>query len=297
MKYFKTVIISLILLQNLSFAQADSINKRKLNIYIGGNVLLYSGTFVALNKAWYEDYNKVKFHSFDDSGEWLQMDKAGHTFSAYYLSLIQYNWLRNVGFSNKKSLLIGSALAFTYISTVEIFDGFSENWGASFSDLTANFAGVALFSAQQYFWQKQIISLKFSFHTTQYPQYRSELLGENTLQQILKDYNGQTYWLSVNLKSIFKNSKIPSFINIAFGYGAEGMIGGHSNPQEIENMYPKEDWNRRRQFYLSPDIDFTKIKTRKKWLKTIFSILNVVKVPMPAVEFENNKVNFYYLLF
>jgi hypothetical protein len=43
------------------------------------------------------------------------------------------------------------------------------------------------------------ITPKFSFHTTQYAQYRPNVLGSSLAEQILKDYNGQTYWLSVNL--------------------------------------------------------------------------------------------------
>jgi hypothetical protein len=60
---------------------------------------------------------------------------------------------------------------------------------------------------------------KFSFHTTQY-QYRPNVLGSSLAEQMLKDYNGQTYWLSVNLHSFYKGSKIPKWLNLAIGYGA-----------------------------------------------------------------------------
>ena len=46
---------------------------------------------------------------------------------------------------------------------------------------------------------------------------------------MLKDYNGQTYWLSANLKSFFPGSNIPPWLNVAIGYGADGMFGGFEN--------------------------------------------------------------------
>jgi hypothetical protein len=76
-------------------------------------------------------------------------------------------------------------------------------------------------------WKEQRITPKFSFHTTQYAQYRPNVLGSSLAEQMLKDYNGQTYWLSVNLHSFYKGSKIPKWLNLAIGYGANGMLTGN----------------------------------------------------------------------
>ncbi len=274
-------------------AQKDSINKKKLRNYIIINTLGYSTVNILLYNAWYKDYDKVKFHSFDDSKEWLYMDKFGHSFTAYYLTNIQYNWLKNVGVSNKKSLLYGSIVGFTFISTVEIFDGFSEHWGASPTDIAANLSGVGIFAIQQLIWKQQKIIPKFSFHFTNYPNYRPEILGENKWQQILKDYNGQTYWLSFNIQSLL-NTDFPKWLNLSIGYGAEAMIGGSCNPKEIEQKYPDENWQRASQFYLSLDVDLRKIKTRKKWIRKTLNTLNVLKIPMPTVEFYSGKTKFYF---
>ena len=43
---------------------------------------------------------------------------------------------------------------------------------------------------------------------------------------MLKDYNAQTYWFSANLKSFFPEIKFTAWLNVAVGYGAEGMFGG-----------------------------------------------------------------------
>jgi hypothetical protein len=48
----------------------------------------------------------------------------------------------------------------------------------------------------------------------------------------------------------------------------------------------RNDIKRYRRIYLSLDLDLTKIKTEKKGLKTVFSILNVLKFPAPSIEFN-----------
>lgn len=44
-----------------------------------------------------------------------------------------------------------------------------------------------------------------------------------------------------------------------------------------------------RQYYLSLDIDFRRIPTRRKGLKTLFFLLNTLKVPAPALEFNRKQ--------
>jgi hypothetical protein len=92
------------------------------------------------------------------------------------------------------------------LTAVEVLDGFSSEWGASSGDIIANASGTA-FVSQELLWKEQRITPKFSFHTTQYAQYRPNVLGSSLAEQMLKDYNGQTYWLSVNLHSFYKGSK------------------------------------------------------------------------------------------
>ena len=81
------------------------------------------------------------------------------------------------------------------------------------------------------------------------------------------------------------DSKLPGWLNIAFGYGAEGMLGGFENKWTDKNnaVQTRYDIERNRQFYISPDIDFTRIKTNSKSLRTLFSVLNCIKVPAPAL--------------
>ena len=113
------------------------------------------------------------------------------------------------------------------------------------------------------------------------------------MEESLKDYNGQTYWLSANLHSFFKESNLPPWLNLALGYGADGMLTGTS--EDLNNFFPDQD--RIRQFYLSFDVDFTRINTNSNLLKTVFSVLNVVKIPFPTLEFNSKNGVAFHLLF
>lgn len=248
---------------------------------------LYALTSAGLYHLWYSNYDLMGFHYFNDDNEWLQMDKAGHTFSAYIAGRAGYNVCRWTGLDEKRSALIGGNLGWVFLATVEVMDGFSRGWGFSAGDMIANTTGSALFISQQLLWHEQRMELKFSFHQSKYAHYRPDLMGANFKEQFFKDYNGQTLWLSANLHSFLKkDSRFPAFLNLAFGYGAEGMTGAFSNVTSYQgNIIP--EFERCRQFYLSPDIDLTKIKTRSRVLKFIFEATRFVKFPLPALEYNS----------
>ncbi|MBS7787497.1 DUF2279 domain-containing protein [Flavobacterium sp. CYK-55] len=260
---------------------ADSLQKSRRNAVVVSQAALSAGILIALNQTWYADYPRTHFHTINDNAEWLQMDKAGHVFSAYHLGSFGKNAWQWSGASRKSQLLYGASTGFAFLSVVEFMDGYSSNWGASLGDVAANAAGTGLFLVQELAWSEQRIIPKFSFHTTPYASARPSVLGSNYPEQLLKDYNGQTYWLSVNLHSFAKNSKIPTWLNVALGYGAEGMITG--NDDLVNTVFLPES-ERFRQFYLSFDVDLTKIKTKSHVLKTVFEVFNTLKIPAPTLE-------------
>lgn len=261
--------------------------RRNVGIVLGAEAGLYVVSMTGLYFAWYADYPQSKFHFYDDNGEWLQMDKIGHGTTSYIVGSFGYELLRDAGLDETRSIWYGGTLGLVFLTTVEIFDGFSEGWGFSWGDMAANTLGYALFIGQQFLWHEQRITIKYSFHTTEFADYRPDLLGSNLPQQMLKDYNGQTYWASFNFKSLFlnKESRFPAWLNFAFGYGATGMTGGFDNVlQHNDKVIPPYDRNR--QFYFSLDVDFTKIPTNNKILKYTFKVLNIFKVPFPAIEYN-----------
>lgn len=288
-------LLFLLLWLNLSFGQnafdrflcpSDSINTKRKNNVILAETIVASAALVGLNQLWYADYPKSDFHFINDNDEWLQVDKLGHFYSSYHLGRLGAEMLHWSGATQKDQLLYGAGVGFAFLTAVEVLDGFSSEWGASAGDIIANASGTALYVSQELLWKEQRITPKFSFHTTQFAQYRPNVLGSSFAEQILKDYNGQTYWLSVNLYSFSKGSKIPKWLNLAFGYGADGMITGNEENKELF-LTPRSE--RSRQFYLSLDVDLTKIDTKSHFLKTIFSVLNTLKVPAPTLEYSHRE--------
>lgn len=270
---------------NAFLKPSDTLHKSRLKTLVISEASLGMAALVGLNQVWYTDYPKSDFHFINDNAEWLQMDKAGHVFSAYHLGSFGANAMKWTGANQKSQLLYGATLGLAFLTTVEVFDGYSANWGASLGDVVANVSGTALYVSQELLWKEQRIVPKFSFHTTPYAAVRPEVLGSSIQEQILKDYNGQTYWLSFNMHSFVAKSKIPKWLNVAVGYGAEGMITG--NDVFVNTIFLPEQ-QRYRQFYLSLDVDLTKIETKSHFLKTILTICNTIKIPAPTFEIKGS---------
>ena len=251
-------------------------------------------TLVGLNQIWYKDYPQTNFHFINDNKQWLQMDKLGHLYSTYHLGRVGAEMLQWSGKKKKEQLIYGSTLGLGFLTVVEVFDGFSQEWGASLGDIIANVSGTALYVSQELLWKEQRITPKFSFHQTKFASQRPETLGASLNEQILKDYNGQTYWLSFNIQSFTKDSFTPKWLNLAFGYSGEGMLYGN-DAEAIENGIIQNPY---RQFYLSLDVDLTKIETKSRFLKSLFSVFNTLKIPAPTLQYDDfNGVKAHFIYF
>ncbi|RXJ50728.1 DUF2279 domain-containing protein [Gelidibacter gilvus] len=295
--------ILILLLTTTSFSQSkldrfltpsDTLNThRRTAVYIS-EVAVGGLTILALDQLWYADYERSNFHTINDNDEWLQMDKMGHVFSSYQLGRLGASVLNWSGASKKEQLIYGSTLGFTFLTAVEVFDGFSKEWGFSWGDIMANGVGTGIYIGQELLWQEQRMTLKFSFHQTKYAQISPEKLGNGFLEEVLKDYNGQTYWLSFNVNSFFNSDHIPKWLNLAVGYSADGMVFAYNEP--VNNFVANK--NRKRQFYLSLDVDLSRIETKSHILRSVFDVLNVIKVPFPALEFtDKNSIKLHGIYF
>lgn len=290
----KNLFLVLFLLVGLRFAEAsvsDStrvLNKKRLNTVIGVTSAGYVGSMIGLGTIWYEDLGR--FHFFNDNDGWGYMDKIGHITTAQHVGRAGIAALRWTGLEEKKAIWYGGSIGLVFLTSVEIFDGLSEEWGFSPGDFVANALGAGLAIGQESKWKEQRILTKWSYQASPYAQYRPELLGESGSERWLKDYNGQTYWLSLNLKStLLKNSNLPPWLNMAVGYSIEGYVGANRNPTENSDGELIPHFERYGQVYLSPDIDLSKIPTTSKFLRTILDALNFIKVPMPAI--EHNRID------
>ncbi len=275
---------------NVSRAQTDTtaINRKKLNTLIITSSVAYSGGLVMLNHVWYQNTGRQSFRFFNDNTEWKQMDKAGHFFASFYLSEIPAHALRNCNVPDRKADWIGALSGFLLTMPIEIFDGFSDGYGASAGDLVADAAGPALFLGQKLLWREVRIRPKFSFHRTDYAPLRPDLLGDDLLSEVVKDYNGQTQWLSVDMD---KFTPFPTWLNFALGFGAEDMIYGRDHENIAAGFDPY------RQYYLGIDLDLTSIKTRSKWVKTLLYIASSVRLPAPTLALSRKGAKFHAFYF
>lgn len=267
--------------QRLSFWEpADTLQPTRKNWVVYGGGGTATAALTGLYFLWYAGYPQSGFHLINDNDNWLQMDKVGHSMSAYYVGELGYEGMRWAGFSERKSLWYGGLTGLGFLTVVEVMDGFSDAWGFSVGDMVANAAGSALFMGQQATWGEQRIRMKYSFSRSSYADLRPDLLGSNGITSALKDYNGQTYWLSVSPGSFLKESSFPKWLAFSVGYSGAGMLTG-APPLPGDKFYGATV--RQRQWLLSLDVDLSKIPTQKAWLRSVFKVVNFVKIPAPAI--------------
>jgi uncharacterized protein YfiM (DUF2279 family) len=281
-----------------NFSKEYPYNKKRVRLMTAANIIGYGGTMAALYSTWYSNYPQSKFHTFNDNREWLQVDKAGHIYSAYIESYGSMEMWRWAGLNRKQRIWIGGMSGAVYQTVIEVLDGFSAGWGWSWGDFGANVLGSGMLVSQELAWNEQRVRYKFSFHrknygSTQLNQRANDLFGNSLPERMLKDYNGQTYWLSTNLKSFFPKSNLPGWLNVAIGYGADGMFGAESNVG-----LGRDDIKRYRQFYISPDIDLSKVHTRSKLVRVSLLVLNALKFPAPSLEYNTKgKLQLHFIHF
>lgn len=135
--------------------------------------------------------------------------------------------------------------------------------------------------------------LKFSSHPTEFTKYRPDVLGSSYPERLLKDYNGQTYWLSVSPKKFTDKWQIPSWACLSFGYSVNEKLVGSSDYFSTNDR----TFQARRQFLLSLDIDVRELPIKKKWLKAVLRPFHYMKIPFSTLILENSKINGHLVYF
>lgn len=297
--------------QPLVDTRADSLHDTKVNfskrkkVFWTAGITGYTAMATGLYFAWYDNYDQSSFHLFNDWDEWQNVDKAGHVYSAYLQSSLIYDLGRWAGYNEDKALLISSVASLWGQLNIELMDGFSTDWGFSLADMGANVLGTSLFYVQQKVWKEQRLQLKMSYWPVKHSRatFPSEngllttsnydrsvnLYGAGGIERLLKDYNGQTIWISANLSSFFPNAGLPKWLAIAGGYSAKHLYGGFSNEWDIDNqnfILDSQLYPRTSQFVLAIDYDLSKIKHSTEFGKALFKVLNIFKFPAPGLEYN-----------
>ena len=277
-------------LESKSFVLEDyTFKDNKLKHLVISEAAVFSLALVGFNELWYKNYPKSNFHFVNDNSSWLQMDKFGHAATSYYGGVNGIKLYKWAGLEYKKAVWVGGLTGLLFNSTIEILDGFSANWGASLGDVFANSMGSLIAISQELYWKEQKILLKYSYSKSGIADSNNELFGNTILQRSLKDYNGQTYWFSVNINSFLnlEKSRFPKWLNFALGYSGNGMISAQNKTGD----------NRYRQFLFSLDVDLTRINTKNKFLKKLTHLFSFVKIPFPTFEFSNNQLKLHSIYF
>lgn len=225
------------------------------------------------------------------------MDKAGHSITAYQISNNLYQLNHWAGIKDGKSIWLAAGVGYSYQLAVEVMDGFSSGWGFSNYDLLFNTIGTAAFVSQQMGWKEQRLKLKFSFWPSGLASKNGfegrrarNLYGEGLYEQWLKDYNGQTYWVSANIWSLIgKPEKFPKWLALSAGYSVDGLLGAESNTWTDPDDHSQtltSSIKRQRQFLLSLDVDLDHVDLPKglRWVKPVFG---VIKFPFPTLEINS----------
>lgn len=259
----------------------------KVGAFIVG---IYATIMVWLNYAWYRGFPRSNFHWFDDRGEWNQVDKAGHMYGAYFETVWAYELLRWSGVDNKRAAITAAFIGMGFESSIEIWDGFSTKWGASWSDLAANACGAMLAMVQYLLWEEQRIMCKFSYNANQYryttPELQDradDLFGRSFFEKVVKDYNNITLWVSINPSKFIPAIK-PDWGCVSIGYAGENLFGGFQNRwiDAEGKKHDRTDLPRNRIIKLSLDADLPRLRQNDPTGKAVFKALNIIKMPFPS---------------
>jgi len=254
----------------------------RLAIVGGGTAVAVVGFHLYQMNAWWKDL-RGPFHIQNDWEYALHIDKVGHVYGGYILTHIATGMLDWVGVGEKNALWFGAALGAMYQLYVEFEDGFGLQWGFSPGDAYGDVIGAFYPVAQYYVPALQNFNFKLSYiPTEELRKSRTSSFGHKP-NIMIDDYEGQTYWLSVNVHGLLPETAKPywpEWLGLAFGFSVkklDGMGGGE------------------REFFLSLDYDLTKLPGDGWLWKGIKRVLNHIHFPAPAVRIAPTTI--YYGLY
>lgn len=242
------------------------------------------------------------FHIYEDIQYALWVDKFGHFYGGYATSYLLSEMLMLSGTGWETSTLLGGLLGLSYMTYVEVLDGYSKGFGFSPSDFYADVAGAGFFVAQYYLPILQNFSPKFEYVN---PKWLGEL-DRLPHDSFIDNYSAQSFWLSINIRNLiggkFKQY-VPDWINLAVGYAAYSLCTSDWKtgefPYDKKDSYPVNDITAgNRKLIIALDYDLVKLLPDGppfwNWMK---QSLNLFKLPSPALEIGFEGKTKLYLLY
>jgi uncharacterized protein YfiM (DUF2279 family) len=265
---------------NTIFSQSDTNYQVKKTIVVSSQAISYLGFTYEMSQHFFTTTPMSAFHLKQDWKTWRGLDKVFHSYGSYQLSSLFYQMNRWAGFSKKRALNLAFIESTIFSTTKEYCDGRIEVGGWSWYDMGMNFAGNSLFYLQEKFLDKQLFQMKYSYNNSGLQHYNPNVLGASWKTFWLRDYNGQTFWISTSLGNMnLTTNKWLKPLAICFGYGGNNLIWEFSNKQINLERYS--------QFYLGLDIDLTQIKSKYQLINTALFLFNRLRIPLPCIEYNS----------
>lgn len=247
------------------------IDYKRLSIVGGATAAGFILGYGLQKNMWWKG-EKSDFH-FNWRNDWnyaLGADKIGHFYFGYLVSNIYKDAFIWSGIKEKDAALYSGIFTFSYQTFLEIRDGFSQKYGFSWGDFSANLFGSLFMIVKCNSKHLENIDFKISY-------YPSKRFKDGSNRYIIDDYESTYHWLSFNPVEILP-SKIgelyPKFINIAIGHGVKKLDYSNSHHE----------------FFLSLDWNLNHIKTDNGLLKILKYINKYYHLPAPAVKIYPNVV-------
>jgi len=236
-----------------------------------------------LNSIWKEQTN---FRIIESWNYALYTDKFGHFWSGNFISYIYRDLFQEIGISSETSIWLGGFMGLSYLTYIEIMDGYGKDWGFEPSDFYFNLLGSIYFVSQHYLPILQNITPKAMYFK---PESHNEL-SRNPSNNFIDNYSGQTFFLSINVYNLLPMELKKYWINwleISVGYSARNLSylpptskDGNVNSYEV---FPGV-WGSPR-FIIALDYNLVKMLPDGppfwNWFK---QTINYIKFPSPALE-------------
>ena len=174
-----------------------------------------SSNYQVKSDGWFEEDNK-------DGGA----DKWGHAVSTHIQTAIFSAINRSWGIPRKEAALRGAITAWSIQFIMEIGDGFSDQFGSSWTDLVANTAGAAF----GYFHETdprfaRLFDLRWEY-------WPSDQVTKEGDYELSTDIEGSSYVIAVNLGAIYsRQSNFFDYFDFQCGYAARHYKDTSSDPE------------------------------------------------------------------
>ena len=231
-----------------------------------------AGSFVVghafLSNLWWKG-QPVPFH-FEFDKDWsyaLGADKFGHAIMSYLGTDLYRQALAWTGFENRTALWISSVLVWSYMTYIEIRDGFSIDWGFSWGDMAANTLGIGWRLLEEYEPAFKAVTWKASY-------WPSDAWRAGLYSNIIDDYESTYHWASIDPELFMPKGVAdfwPDWLNIALAHTVSGVAS--------------YDGSGSHQFVLALDIDTEGFGVTDPFWSSVLRVINYYHIPMPAIRF------------